>query len=240
MKIVIVRHASPDYENNTLTSEGFKEIEALGKHYNASMFDDIYASPLTRAKLTAEAVVKGEKEIKYKDWLIEFVHRITTPEGEKGHLNWDFLPENIKTHPEALYNPNYLESYQPFKEINLKEDYEIVVSEFDKVLEKHGYKRNGLFYDVTKNNGDTIVFFCHLGIMCVLLSHILNIPYTILTQFTCCPPTGVTTLVSEERVKGIAQFRMTGFGDVSHLLKEGMEPAFHGRFCERFEDDTRH
>ncbi len=33
MKITIIRHGDPDYENNTLTPTGFKEAEALGKHF---------------------------------------------------------------------------------------------------------------------------------------------------------------------------------------------------------------
>ena len=33
MKITIIRHADPDYEHNTLTPTGFKEVEALKKHF---------------------------------------------------------------------------------------------------------------------------------------------------------------------------------------------------------------
>ena len=53
-------------------------------------------------------------------------------------------------------------------------------------------------------------------------------------------PSSVTTIVTEEREKGIAQFRCLGFGDVSHLYAADEEPSFAARFCECFEDDTRH
>ena len=53
-------------------------------------------------------------------------------------------------------------------------------------------------------------------------------------------PTSVTTLITEERQKGIATFRTQQFGDISHLYVADEEPAFAARFCECFEDDTRH
>lgn len=239
MKIVIIRHAEPDYENNTLTEKGFIEAKALGKHYSASVFDDVYSSPLPRAKSTAEAVIKGEKEIKVRDWLIEFYHPVITPEGER-HTNWDFTPSYLNKYPEIIKGDNYLEDYPPFKDVELKKKYDEVIKEFDEVLNKHGYHRNGLFYDVSKSSEETLVFFCHFGMMSVLLSHLLHVPYTLLAQFTVCLPTGVTTLVSEEREKGIASFRMITFGDISHLKEENIKPSFHGRFCEIFDSDDRH
>ena len=48
------------------------------------------------------------------------------------------------------------------------------------------------------------------------------------------------TIVTEERRKGTAQFRCLGFGDVSHLYAGGEEPSFAARFCECYDDDTRH
>ena len=240
MRIVIIRHADPDYDNNTLTPQGFKEAEALGKHYNASMFDDIYCSSLARARLTCDAVIKGEKDVTVCDWLQEFYHPYTNEDGLTTYP-WDFMPNYVKRHPEVLYNPNYLDDYQPFKDINLKKEHDIVITEFDKILAKHGYKRNGLFYDVLDPNEKTIAFFCHFGMMSVLIAHIMNVPYTLIAQFLVCLPSGVTMLVSEEREKGVAQFRMQKYGDISHLKMEGIDPAFNARFCELFDNfDERH
>lgn len=239
MKIVIIRHAEPNYEKNSLTEKGFLEAKILGKYYNSSMFDEVYSSSLPRALLTAEAVIKKEKPINVVDWLIEFYHPVTLEDGSR-HTNWDFTPSYIKKHPEILRDPDYLEAYLPFKSEKMKEKYDAVIKEFDAVLAKHGYHRNGMFYDVSKSSKETLVFFCHFGMMSVLLSHLLNIPYTTLAQFTVCLPTGVTTLISEEREKGIAQFRMITYGDISHLTKEKIEPSFHGRFCEIFDSDDRH
>ena len=95
-------------------------------------------------------------------------------------------------------------------------------------------------YKVIKESKDTILFVCHLGIMNVLLSHLLNIPYIVLCQTFFCAPTGVTLLNSEEREKGIASFRCEVYGDTSHLKIKGIENSFSGRFCEVYSDPTRH
>ena len=48
----------------------------------------------------------------------------------------------------------------------------------------------------------------------------------------------MTTLVTEERRKGIASFRMLSFGDLSHLYVHGEVPAFAARFCEVYENEN--
>ena len=58
---------------------------------------------------------------------------------------------------------------------------------------------------------------------------------------TCAAPTSVTTVYTEERREGIASFRISAFGDTSHLYVADQEPAFSGRFCECFTNtDQRH
>ena len=99
MKIVIIRHAEPDYENDTLTSKGFREAKILGEYYKDTQFDTIYASPLPRAKYTAEALA-GNRVIIFEDWLKEFWHPIHI-DGRERH-NWDFLPRDIENYPELV------------------------------------------------------------------------------------------------------------------------------------------
>lgn len=90
-------------------------------------------------------------------------------------------------------------------------------------------------------NDDTIVLFCHFGLECVLLSHLLGISPMVLWHGLCAAPTSVTTLYTEERRPGIASFRMTAFGDTSHLYVADEPPAFAARFCECYDHtDERH
>ena len=235
MKLVFIRHAEPDYPNNTLTKKGFMEAEALGKMYSAKDFDEIYSSTMPRAYYTAQAVIKDEKEIIMCDWLREFGHNVNVDGHEQ--IPWDFKPDYFIKH--NLSSESYLD-LEPLKSGEIKKYYDEVISELDKVLKKHGYERDGKNYKVIKESKETIVFFCHFGIMSVLMSHLMNLPFTVITHYFVCLPSGVTTFVSEERDRGIAYFRMNGFSDMSHLKKTGLEPSFAGRFCEIYSSPDRH
>ena len=53
MKIIIARHAEPDYIHDTITEKGKKEAALLAKRLSQIKIDEIYVSPLGRAKDTA-------------------------------------------------------------------------------------------------------------------------------------------------------------------------------------------
>ena len=110
-----------------------------------------------------------------------------------------------------------------------------MIRAFDQLLAAHGYVREGKRYRAERSNRDTLVFFCHFALGSVLLSHLLNVSPMILWHNTCAAPTSVTTVVTEERRQGIANFRMLSFGDTSHLYAKGEEPAFAARFCETYD-----
>lgn len=52
MKIVICRHADPDYEKDSLTPKGWREAELLAERISKLDVKDFYVSPLGRAKDT--------------------------------------------------------------------------------------------------------------------------------------------------------------------------------------------
>ena len=54
MLLYIVRHGDPDYKNDCLTERGWLQAEAVGKRIAASGINEIYSSPMGRAKQTAE------------------------------------------------------------------------------------------------------------------------------------------------------------------------------------------
>ena len=139
------------------------------------------------------------------------------------------------------FDKDHWHETEVFQNAHVKEEYDWVTVELDRLLRRHGYVRNGLFYRAVAPNEDTIVLFCHFGVECVLLSHLLNISPMQLWHGTCAAPSSVTVLCTEERRSGVASFRMSSFGDVSHLYAGGREPSFAARFCEvytRF--DQRH
>lgn len=58
MKLVIVRHADPDYSIDSLTPTGWKEAELLSNRLVRMHADAYYVSPLGRANDTASLTLK--------------------------------------------------------------------------------------------------------------------------------------------------------------------------------------
>lgn len=240
MKIILIRHAEPDYENNTLTEKGFKEAKLLGEYYKDFKIDALYSSPLNRAYFTALALNKYHNlDIKIVEEFKEFSYRIKVDYLEEEKNTWDFLPFELSKEKDLFSLDNYLD-HKWLKSNDIKTKYQEVINKFDEILKEHGYEYIDRYFKVNKGNKDTVVIVCHHGLMSLLLSHLLNIPYVIIAQSMLCLPTGVTTLVSEERREGIAQFRMLGYSDTTHLKINNEEEPFSGRFCENYLDKTRH
>ena len=116
---------------------------------------------------------------------------------------------------------------------------ELIVRRFDALLQAHGYRRSGLCYAAERPNTETLAFFCHFGLSCVLLSHLMNCSPMVLWQGLCMAPSSVTTVYTEERRPGIAAFRTAAVGDISHLYARQVPPSFAARFCECYGDGTR-
>ncbi len=241
MKLIIVRHAEPDYSIDSLTEKGFKEAEFLSERLMKLDIDDVYVSSLGRAKDTAKPyLLKSGKKAEICDWLIEFPAHIRNPETGTESIPWDFLPKDW-TEKSGLFDKSEWINEQIMTTGNVKEKYDYVLSNLDKVLEKYGYVRDGYTYKVTKEYDGTVVFFCHFGVECVLLSHLLNISPVVLWQGFIALPSSVTTLITEEREEKTAYFRCNAFGDISHLYANDELPSFAGRFCELFSnEDERH
>ena len=73
MKILIIRHADPDYENDSITEKGKKEAELLSQRIAPMNISEYYVSPLGRARETAGYTLKkcGKTAVTL-DWLHEF------------------------------------------------------------------------------------------------------------------------------------------------------------------------
>ena len=126
------------------------------------------------------------------------------------------------------------------KKGNVKKHYQIVCDGIDELLKNHGYVKNGKIYNAVNSNHDIVLLFCHFGVESVILSRIFSTSPMITWHNFRALPTSVTRLVTEERKKGKAIFVCTQFGDLSHLYAGDEEPSFQARFCECYEDDTRH
>lgn len=241
MRLLIIRHGDPDYEKDSLTKKGWREAELLAQRLSKLTVKDFYVSPLGRARDTASLTLERMgRTAEVCDWLEEFPPRIFRPDVADGRaIAWDWLPQDW-TAENAYFERETWKETSVMREAMVGEEYRRVTDCLDRLLAEHGYVRAGEYYRAKRPNRDTLVFFCHFGSECVLLSHLLNISPMVLWHGTCAAPTSVTTLVTEERRQGHASFRMSSFGDISHLYAGGEEPAFSARFCETFDGDERH
>lgn len=244
MRILIIRHGDPDYERDTLTEKGHREAKLLAEKLGKEKIEHFYCSPLGRAKDTCAYVAKAhgrEEDVIIKDWLQEFGARrpFTLPSGELKHIIWDMLPD-YWTKIDKMYDREHWLEQEYYDYGDVRGRYNEVIEGLDEVLKTHGYTREGRLYTTEQGNHDTVAFFCHGGLECVLLSHLCNISPIVLMHHFGALTSSVTTLYTEEREKGKAVFRCASFGDLGHLYAGGEEPSFAARFCEMFEDDTRH
>ena len=234
MKLVIIRHGDPDYEKDSLTEVGFAEAEILSDRVSKMDVAAFYVSPLGRAKDTARpSLEKTGRKAEVLDWLREFPAEMIRSDGSGPDCIWDWLPAEW-TSEEKYFDKDMWMHTEVFEKANVPALYKQVICGLDSLLAKHGYERSGKLYRAVKPNEDTVVLFCHFGLECVLLSHLLNVSPMILWHGMCAAPTSVTTLVTEERREGIAYFRASAFGDTSHLYAAGREPSFAARFCETY------
>ena len=241
MKLLIIRHGDPDYRNDSLTEKGWKEAEYLSEMLSKQDITYFYCSPYGRAKDTASLTLeKLGREAEVLPWLKEFDVLINRPDDQdRKRIPWDWLPQDWTADPRFYLEDRWFEN-ERMAEGGVIEEYRNVTERFDGLLEKHGYKREGRYYRAVKPNHDTIALFCHFGLESVLLSHLWGVSPVLVWHNFCAAPTSVTTLVTEERREGIALLRMLSFGETTHLYVNDEPPAFAARFCECYDDETRH
>ena len=240
MRLLIVRHADPDYEKDSLTPTGWQEAELLAGRLSELEIAACYTSPLGRARDTASRTLERMGlEAEVLDWLQEFPPKMFDPEIGRERVLWDWLPA-VWTREEAYYDRDRWCHTAEMEAAGAPEAYQQVCRGLDALLARHGYQRQERYYRAVRPNRDTVVLFCHFGVESVLLSHVWGVSPMPVWHGFCAQPSSVTTLVTEERREGIASLRMLSFGDISHLYEHDEEPSFAARFCECYGDDTRH
>lgn len=234
MKLLIIRHGDPDYSIDSLTPTGWVEARLLAERMAKLDVKAFYVSPMGRAQDTASLTLqKMNRTAETLPWLREFPASVIKPHKPQPGVAWDWLPQDWTAEP-RFYSQEDWTKPEAYEKANVAALAKEVADGLDELLAGHGYRRDGKLYRAERPNEDTIVLFCHFGVECVLLGHLLGISPVLLWHGACAAPTSVTTLTTEERREGIAYFRMNAFGDTSHLYIAGQEPAFAARFCETY------
>ena len=257
MRLLFIRHGDRDYTRDVLTEQGIQESKALAACAEKLDLGDCFMSPYGRAQETASYCLEATgKTAEAKEWLRRFAPKLEVageeemqlafpdailPDGSWGkHMVLDMMPDYFTRHPE-LWDPFLWRSSKVAQLADMPEAYDEIIRGFDGLLAEYGYIREDGLYRVEKESTETLTFFCHFGITCVILAHLWNVSPFALLHNVVMAPSSVTELFTEERQQGKAYFRATRIGDTSHLTMAGLTPSFASRFCEVYSDpEQRH
>lgn len=227
MRIFLIRHADPDYPNNTITPAGHLEAKALSVRLVRQGLDRIFTSPLGRAidtaRYTAEAI--GITPV-VLPWTAELELHYIHQDVLGGSVIWDIHGHTVRQLEQELTSQNW-HTQAPFDHPSYKDCLVRIQADSDAFLASLGYRRDGGAYRVEKPSREKIAVFCHGGFGLTWLAHLLAIPLPLMWTGFFLPTSSVTTILLDERVPGIATPRCLGVGDISHLHAAGlpMQPA---------------
>lgn len=199
MRIIIVRHGDPDYARDALTELGKKQAAAVAERLMDEDIEEIYSSPLGRAKETAEAFAErsGIRSIHMLDFMREIRFGFGEALYETGNP-WEEVDKMAEEGKEIL-DPNWHE-WPFFKENIATVDVDDIASATDDWLQELGYEREGLYYRCTREDDTehTVALFCHGGSGTAMIARILNLPFPYLCAIIRMRHTSITTIRMEK------------------------------------------
>ena len=226
MRLFIIRHADPDYPNNTITPAGHIEARALAERMAKLGLDRIYTSPLGRAMDTARYTTEAlGMNAEIQPWTAELGWSLEDP-ATGSSMVWDIHGHLVHQSPTVWTISNGLE-HPPFDNPKFREGFAHIQENSDAFLAALGYVREGGVYRIVKGNREKIAIFCHGGFGLTWLSQLLRVPLPVMWTGFFLPTSSVTTILFDERHAEFATPRCLGMGDISHLYAAGlpMQPA---------------
>jgi broad specificity phosphatase PhoE len=232
MRVYIIRHADPDYENNTITASGHLEAQALARRFVRQGVDLIYSSPFTRAVETMQYTANALGLVpEILEWTAELTEwKIDRKWGAM--YAFDLAGEVIRG-AQQLPGHDSWHLTTPLDDPLFREKYSALQEHSDAFLTAHGYQRHGGRYRVLQPNRKKIAVFCHNGFGLTWLAHLLEIPVSLIWSGFWLAPSSVTTILFDERSPEWAVPRCLEVGDTSHLYAEGLPIQSRGLLSNR-------
>ena len=233
MLLYIIRHGDPDYKNDCLTERGRAQAEAVGKRIAASGINEIYSSPMGRARETAEPAARLlGLDIKIENWSHEVKDERLTPFPDGVRKSISFI-QNTYYRRNGNINLDFDHSFEcdGFSESGMKKAYEFIAENGRAFLERLGYREENGIYRILRENNDKVALFCHSVMGRTFLSYLLHIPMHLMWAGFQVTHTGVTIIEFKNNPDGITAPKCLTFSDMSHLYAEGLD-LIHGNDVE--------
>ena len=232
MRILLIRHAEPDYTNDSITEKGKREAMLLSDRIARYDIRDFYVSPLGRARDTAAYTLqKTGRKAEILSWLQEFRGKYPDPETGRLRLAWD-IPPRIWTDYPGVYDFRTFLTNPLFDTGDFREIWTETANGVQALMKRYGFTKSGPVWLCDNNRSETIALFCHFGISMAVISCLADISPFILWHRFLCFPSSVTEVVTEEREKGVVSFRITKLGDITHLESAGEPRSDAGLYPE--------
>ena len=219
MRIVFVRHGEPDYARDCLTELGRIQAKKAAQRLLGEGIGEIYASPLGRARETAQAAAEVlGLPVKTLDFMEEV--RWGSADGEElyaGGHPWAIADEMARQGME-LNRPDWRDAPW-FRTNRVVECVDRVERGIDEWLAGFGYLREGKHYRHAEEETQhkTVALFSHGGSSCAAMGHILGLPFPYAIALLHLDFTGITVVRLDSRagIGAIPQLKCSN--DTAHL-----------------------
>ena len=231
MLLYIVRHGDPNYKDDCLTERGHLQAEAVAKRLAASGISQVYASPMGRARQTAEPTCRLlGLPCQIEPWSHEV-------EDERLSMEPYGKPTSVSLIQNTYYRENggidlpYDRAYEAvgFRSSGMKEATAYIERNGREFLERLGYREENGVYRILRENEDKVALFCHSVMARAWISTLLHIPIHLMWSGFHYTHTGVTVLEFRNRPNGITAPVCLCMNDMSHLYQYGPDMIYDRR-----------
>ena len=219
MRIILIRHGDPNYEKDCLTELGHKQAALAAERLLSEDIEEIYSSPLGRARQTAGyfSEASGIKDIKILDFMQEIRYGC---EGELYDDKWHPWKgaDQLMLKGQNLQNDNWRD-YPVYKENFATVDADKIGEETDKWLAGLGYVREGLYYRNKRPDDQqkTLAIFCHGGASSAFLARVFNQTFPYMCALCHFSHTGISVIRFNRKPDSLAMPVLELLNDDRHL-----------------------
>ena len=220
MRIIFVRHGEPDYVKDCLTELGKRQAEACAARLADEPIVRVLASTNGRAAETAEYIARPRGlSVERVEFMRELGWRMLEGEPFADGLPWHEADEMVARGMSVL-DPDWAEG-EPFRRNYTTARALAAAAGLDGLLATLGYRREGSYYRVERENTDTIVIASHGGSGSAVLAHLLGLPFTFLLATLHPDFTSITILDLPAKVGKLVTPMIEIMNDARHI--EGIE-----------------
>lgn len=216
MRIVFVRHGDPNYSEDCLTETGRRQAERAAQRVEREGIGKIYSSSCGRAYETA---TYAAQRLGMGITKLDFMREIAWG-GEEG-LYCDGHPwicaDDMFVRDGLSPCDDLWKEHRHFKNNRVLHCLDDVSAEFDRLLERHGYSREGRLYRCVRENLETVAVYSHQGSSSVVISHLLGLSFAYFCAVCPLELTSVSVLSLNAPVGETAVPKIEILNDARHI-----------------------